>query len=201
MLAPLSNPGQPIAGRTCGGLVRLVDPNAALAAIEQLNSAPPLPGSTAPLLVLIRIMLQPFQEPSFHVVPIKKTAYPPLMGDSDRSGTFFVEMERECTDPGHPEFDGRYRSAQGLGLKRVISSLIACNTEGSSTRGWRSGILGITTSKIHSSQLVNLQLYFGAKSSGYCAPSQFGLIWSGECCAGAICRHSRGQAPESSQQG
>lgn len=51
VLAPLSNPGQPIAGRTCGGLVRLVDPNAALAAIEQLNSAPPLPGSTAPLLV------------------------------------------------------------------------------------------------------------------------------------------------------
>ena len=43
--------GPPNTTHTSGGLVRLSSPEAAAAAIEQLNARPPLPGATLPLLV------------------------------------------------------------------------------------------------------------------------------------------------------
>ena len=38
-------------GSTCGGLVRLANPEVASAAIDHLNAGPLLPGTTQPLLV------------------------------------------------------------------------------------------------------------------------------------------------------
>lgn len=46
---PVGRP--PSMGSTCGGLVRLANPEVASAAIDHLNAGPLLPGTTQPLLV------------------------------------------------------------------------------------------------------------------------------------------------------
>lgn len=51
MLPPPLGTSPSATTHTCGGLVRLANPEVATAAIEQLNAGPPLPGSTLPLMV------------------------------------------------------------------------------------------------------------------------------------------------------